>query len=203
MIKVGLLGDSIRQIGYGPLVGKYLGKNYAIFQNAENDRFARYTLRVLFDSREELASCDIIHFNCGLWDVSDLFGDGIFTSPAEYQATIFRIAKLLKKITPYVIFATTTPVREGNPYNKNETIDRYNALVVPGLKELGVQIDDLHALIAQDILGNVRAEDRLHLTNKGAELAAQAVANSILSFPIKEGRGGSSVSIPTKTGAPI
>jgi lysophospholipase L1-like esterase len=203
MIKVGLLGDSIRQIGYGPLVGKYLGENYVVFQNGDNDRFARYTLRVLFDAREELASCDIIHFNCGLWDVSDLFGDGIFTNPSEYQETIFRIAKLLKRITPNVIFATTTPVREGNPYDQNSTIERYNALVVPGLKKMGVAINDLHALIAQDIPGNIRETDLLHLTPKGAELAAEAVAQAILSFDLAAGKGSAKASLPSKNGAPI
>jgi hypothetical protein len=202
MIKVGLLGDSIRQIGYGSLVGKYLGPNYQVFQREDNDRFASYTLRVLFDSREELSTCDIIHFNCGLWDVSDLFGEGYFTSPEDYQKTILRIARLLMKITPNVIFATTTPVRKENPYETSETIARYNALVVPPLKAMGVRIDDLNALISQDIPGNIRSEDCLHLTPKAAELAAQAVAQSILSFHLQDGKDKKAV-ILSRSGAPV
>ena len=49
MKKVTLLGDSIRQIGYGTRVPELLGEDYEVFQPEENCRFVKYTLRMLFD----------------------------------------------------------------------------------------------------------------------------------------------------------
>lgn len=71
--------------------------------------FAAYTLRGLHEWKEGLAGSDIIHWNNGLWDTCDLFGDGAFTPLDTYVETMVRIARLLKRITPNIIFATTTP----------------------------------------------------------------------------------------------
>ncbi|MCI6734265.1 MAG: hypothetical protein MR437_04210, partial [Clostridiales bacterium] len=74
MKKVTLLGDSIRQIGYGKTVAEELRKEgIEVFQPEENCRFSKYTLRMLFDYKEQIAGSDVIHWNNGLWDVSDLF----------------------------------------------------------------------------------------------------------------------------------
>lgn len=48
-MKVTLIGDSIRMIGYGKLVPELLGDEYEVYQPNENGRFAKYTLRGLFD----------------------------------------------------------------------------------------------------------------------------------------------------------
>ena len=45
MIKVTLLGDSIRMIGYGLEVPALLGEDFEVFQPDDNCRFAKYTLR--------------------------------------------------------------------------------------------------------------------------------------------------------------
>ena len=112
MIKVALLGDSIRLIGYGRVVPEMLGEEYEVFQPAENCRFAKYTLRGLFDWENELKGCDIVHWNNGLWDtVKNRPDSEPFSSPEEYLATMLRIAKHLKENHKIVIFATTTPVR--------------------------------------------------------------------------------------------
>lgn len=94
----------------------------------------------------------------------------------EYYYLI--IARLLKEITPNVIFATTTPVNPKHPHNKNSDIQRFNALVVPHLQAMGIQINDLHALVAEDIEGNI-CEDLIHLSAKGIELCSQQVVNEI------------------------
>ena len=51
-------------------------------------------------------------------------------------------------------------------------------LVVPKLKELGVQINDLYAIVADDIQGNI-CDDLIHLSPKGIELCAKQVAEMI------------------------
>lgn len=49
MIRVTLLGDSIRMIGYGLKVPVLLRDDFEVFQPKDNCRFAKYTLRGLFD----------------------------------------------------------------------------------------------------------------------------------------------------------
>ena len=180
--KVALLGDSIRQIGYGLKVPALLGEGYEVFQPDDNCRFAKYTLRGIFDWGEDLKDCEVIHWNNGLWDVCNLFGDGqLFSTDEEYVENILRVARLLKEITPNVIFATTTPVHPEYLYNKNTDIQRFNALVVPRLREMGVLINDLYSLVAEDIEGNI-CEDQIHLSEKGIEICSQQVAKMIINY---------------------
>ena len=110
MKKVTLLGDSIRLIGYGSKVAEILKKEgVEVFQPDDNCSFAKYTLRMHFDLKDQIEGSDVIHWNNGLWDVSDLFGDGQFSTTEEYCQNMLRIADILLKITPNVIFATTRP----------------------------------------------------------------------------------------------
>ena len=88
MIKVTLLGDSIRQIGYGLKVPELLGENFEVFQPDINCKFAKITLRGLFDWEQQMAGSRIVHWNNGLWDVCDLFGDGLFSTEEEYSRNI-------------------------------------------------------------------------------------------------------------------
>ena len=179
MKKVSLLGDSIRLFGYGPLVPDLLGEGYTVFQPQENCKFAKFTLRGLFDWKAELETSDVIHFNCGLWDVCDVVGDGkLFSSDEEYAENILRIARRLLTFTPNVIFATTTPVNPANPTTTNADIDRFNSLVVPKLQAMGVKINDLNALVREDIEGNI-CDDLLHLSELGAKRCAEQVVDCI------------------------
>ena len=179
MKKVSLIGDSIRLFGYGPLVPALLGEDVTVFQPQENCRFAKYTLRGMYDWKAELETSDVIHFNCGIWDAGDVVGDGLlFSSDEEYVENILRIARRLLQFTPKVIFATTTPVNPSYVSVDNKDVDRFNALVVPKLRALGVEINDLHALVAEDIEGNI-CEDKLHLSPLGAKRCAEQVAKVI------------------------
>ena len=96
MKKVVLLGDSIRLWGYGARTVELLGEDYAVWQPEDNCRFTSYTLRMLFEYKSQMEGSDVIHFNCGLWDVCDLFGDGAFTPLDTYVAQLVRIASILK-----------------------------------------------------------------------------------------------------------
>ena len=175
MKKAVLLGDSIRQIGYGTLVPALLCDEFEVWQPDDNCRFAQYLLRGLFDWRARMEGADVVHFNVGHWDLCDLFGDGPFTPIDEYAGTVFRIARILLSRCPNVIFATTCPVRPENRYNRNETIDAFNAAVVPTLTRMGVIINDLHAA-ASDVERCIRADDCIHLTEEGIRLCAKQTA---------------------------
>ena len=179
MIKVTLLGDSIRQIGYGTVVPRLLGNEFEVFQPKENCKFSKNTLRGLFDWHIDMQNSRIIHWNNGLWDVCDLFGDGPFTAEDEYVTNMSRIADILTAHYEKVIFATTTPVTEQNCYNKNSVIKRYNELIVPILLKKGIIINDLYGLVASDIDKYIRKDDNIHLTDAGIDACSAQVVEHI------------------------
>ena len=180
MKKVTLLGDSIRQIGYGTKVPEMLGEEYEVFQPEDNCRFVKYTLRMLFDFKAQIEGSDVIHWNNGLWDIpTALFDDGEpFTSEEEYVVNMLRVAKELKKLGKRVIFATTTPVYYEFPYNDNKIIKRYNDLIVPKLQEMGIEINDLYTTVMQDLYKYIGA-DQIHLSEEGIAVCAEQVVKAI------------------------
>ena len=204
MIKVTLLGDSIRQIGYGLKVPELLGENFEVFQPDINCKFAKFTLRGLFDWEQQMAGSRIVHWNNGLWDMCDLFGDGLFSTEEEYSLNILRIADLLLKKYDKVIFATTTPVASQNSYNSNANIERYNALVVPALQAKGVIINDLYKLVSSDIDRYI-CDDHIHLTAKGIEACSEQVTAIIRSTAesLTQTAAEAPFSADRRTGAPV
>lgn len=180
MKKAVLLGDSIRLLGYGTRVPALLSPDISVWQSEDNGRFATYTLRTCFDYKDELESADVIHWNNGLWDTCDLFGDGPFTPLPVYIDTLKRIAGILLSYCPRIIFATTTPTR-GLWGHDPARLKAYNDAAVKALVPMGVHINDLCALISADPDGLIRDDDLIHLNSKGIELAAEQVASCIRS----------------------
>lgn len=180
MKKVTLLGDSIRQIGYGTKVPELLGEEYEVFQPEENCRFVKYTLRMLFDYKAQIEGSDVIHWNNGLWDIPTAMYDDNepFTDIDEYVNNMLRVAKLLKSLGKRIIFATTTPVRLEHPYNKNSVIKEYNEAIVPKLKEIGIEINDLHAIVNTDIYKYI-CDDNIHLSEEGINLCSNQIVKLI------------------------
>ena len=181
MKKVVLLGDSIRMIGYGNRVAELLEKECDIWQPDDNCRFAKYTLRMLFDCKEQIDGADVIHWNNGLWDTCDILGDGkLFTPLEEYVDNMLRIADILLAYGKKVIFATTTPTHPDYPYNSLENIQRYNEALVSELKKKGLLINDLFATMLPHCYDGLR-DDLIHLNDRGIELCAKQVADMIRS----------------------
>ena len=180
MVNVTLLGDSIRMIGYGPVVPKLLGDGYKVWQPGENCRFAQYTLRGLYDWRDAMKDTQIVHWNNGLWDACDIFPEdrGLFTPLDFYVSTMIRIGRILTARYRKVIFATTTPVRIENPNNKTTWVDEYNAAIVPELKKLGIEINDIGSAVKADINRYI-CSDLIHLSEEGINLCAGMTADSI------------------------
>ena len=181
MKKIVLLGDSIRLNGYGTQIEQFLGKDYEIWQPEDNCRYSFYTLRLLRDFPNEIKGADVIHWNNGLWDICDWYGDGTLVPLDMYVATMKRIASILLSWGIKVIFATTTPIKEGSLYMSNDNIDAYNAAVVPVLQDMGVIIHDLHTFVADNLAEYIKDEDLLHLTQAGTEACARRVAEVIQS----------------------
>ena len=178
MPKITLLGDSIRQIGYGTKVPEMLGEGFEVYQPKENCRFSKHTLRgVTCEWAKEIDGSDIVHWNNGLWDVID-YGYGIFTPEEEYVANMLKIAEILQKRAGKVIFATITPVTEKYPWTNVEVIRRYNEIVVPELEKRGVIINDLHTTVWDNIDEYIR-EDNIHLSEAGIDACAKQVCDII------------------------
>ena len=178
MKKIVLIGDSIRMIGYGGPVAERLSPEFEVWQPDDNCRFAQYTLRGMWDWQDGMRDADIIHWNNGLWDICQLFGDGEFTPIDEYVSTMLRIARILKSRSKTVIFATTTPVRPENLHNKNEVIEAYNAALVPRLLEMGIVINDLYTPLSKDVYRFI-CDDTIHLSEEGIALSTLLVEDII------------------------
>ena len=177
MKKIILLGDSIR-LSYQDRVCELLGSDFAVWGPDDNCRFASYTLRMLYDYREQLKGADLIHFNCGLWDMCDLFGDGPFTPLEVYVEQMVRIAKILKTYAPVVVFAATTPPSPKMWGHDMDRVRAYNAAAMAALEPLGVLFDDLFTPVAEDI-DRMISEDYLHASPYGVEILANRVADCI------------------------
>ena len=177
-MKVTLLGDSIRLAGYGKVVPQLLGDGFEVYQPPENCRFAKYTLRGLFEWERQMAGSKIVHWNNGLWDTCNLFDDGNFCSKEEYLTDVLRIAKILTKRYNKVIFATTTPVNPKQPHNDNKIIKEYNDYVVSHLEKMGVIINDLYGVVYPGIDEYI-CDDLIHLTDAGIRVCGEKVAEII------------------------
>ena len=178
MKKVVLLGDSIRLIGYGHRVAELLGEEYTVWQPDDNCRFASYTLRMAFEWKAQMQGADVIHWNNGLWDVCDLFGDGAFTPIDAYCDLMVRIARVLKTYGKTVIFATTTPTHPDMWGHDHDRLVAYNEAVTAALRKEGIVINDLFATIDADIPTYI-CPDLIHLSKEGIEVAAKQVAECI------------------------
>ncbi len=177
MKKVILLGDSIRLIGYGKHVPSLLGSEYKVWQPEDNCRFAAYTLRMLYDYRNELQGADIIHWNNGLWDLTDIVDGKPFTPFDEYIALLLRIQNTLKKFAPRIIFATTTPTKGCSDHSIERTV-LYNSAAVKALSAEGAEINDIFATVSADIPAMI-CSDLIHLSEHGEITVAHQVAEAI------------------------
>jgi len=152
MKKIVLIGDSIR-MGYDKYVKEALEGVAEVYYPTENCRFSQYTLRYLHEWKrkgEWPDDVDLVHWNVGLWDVAEIYGEEPLSSPAHYTEMIARIDQRIRMLFPKakVVFATSTAVREegykGVFHRYNATIEKYNALAQATLAHTDTVINDLY-----------------------------------------------------------
>ncbi len=177
MIKVTLIGDSIRQ-QYQNRVEALLGKDFEVFSPSENCRFSKYIYRGLFDWSSSMSGSRIVHWNTGHWDICDLFGHGPFTPEGEFVENINKIMDILEGRYEIIIFSTTTPVTDNNRYNSNDVIKRYNDIAVSILQKRGAMILDLNTPLYPE-RDRYISTDTIHLSYEGIELCATMIAEKI------------------------
>lgn len=179
-----LIGDSIRE-GYCETVKKELYDIANVVYPNDNCRFTQYVLIRLYDWSKPYQdlNMDLVHFNCGHWDVAHWNGEEESLNDIEtYCGNIKRIIKRLKTIFPNakIIFATTTAMNPNgsigiNP-RSNEEICRYNAAVRKILPE-DVYINDLYKLTST--YNEDKYADYCHFTKSAFEGLGIEVANYI------------------------
>lgn len=186
MKKIVLIGDSIR-MGYDKYVKDALSGTACVYYPEENCRFAEYVLRYAHEWKKNGDwgdDVDLVHWNAGLWDALELFGDEPLTSISYYAEAISRIDRRLRMLFPKakMVFATSTPVNEGmsNPdfTRHNSTIEKYNAAALEALSNTDTVIDDLYSLMAE-IPDKLRSDWVHFYTPGGIELIGGKVLSVI------------------------
>lgn len=156
MKKIVLIGDSIR-MGYDKYVKEALSEVAEVYYPEENCRFAENVLRYAHEWKDKTGApddVDLVHWNAGLWDVLELFGDEPLSTKEYYANVIPRIDRRLRMLYPKakLVFATSTSVNEGmaNPafYRHNSNIEAYNEIAVRALESTDTVINDLYTLSA-------------------------------------------------------
>ena len=186
MKKVVLIGDSIR-MGYDKYVKEALDGVAEVFYPPENCRFAEYVLRYAHEWKtngEWGDDVDLVHWNAGLWDALELFGDEPLTSLSYYEEAIKRIDKRLRMLFPKAkfVFATSTNVSEkmSRPEftRHNSTIQKYNDAALRALSDTDTVINDLHPITAS--VPDSYHSDWVHFyTPEGTELIGGTVLSVI------------------------
>ena len=158
MKKIILLGDSIR-MGYDKYAKMALEGVAEVYSPEENCRFTQYMLRFIHKWVGDSGfgeETDLVHFNVGLWDVIQIMYDEPITPIDVYEQYLHRICKRIRQCCPKakVVFATSTPIHQANYeavkhefWRSNETIKAYNAVAVKVMKEHGIEVNDLYALM--------------------------------------------------------
>lgn len=183
-----LIGDSIAG-GYTKPVRELLRERAVVHKNKGN---AAHTAHGLAKLDEWLAAgtgeWDVIHFNHGLHDLAyrNANGKGLnkatgkqFHSVAQYRANLEKIVARLKETRAELIFATTTPVPEGEPGRVVGDELRYNAVARNIMLENGVGIDDLHALAAGRMGELATRPGNVHFKKAASRLLAEQVVKTI------------------------
>ena len=175
MKQILLLGDSIR-MQYQPVVGKKLADIATVSGPEENGRWSGYTLNSLRFWLPQLPAPDLVHWNCGLWDMGDDYQERRhFYMPDLYEETCHRICRVLRKWThrpdlPLVI-ATTTPTLQGD----HQDVLLYNDILKKVAAEENAAVNDLYAVVNAD-KPRMIGEDHIHLSPEGVEAVAEQTA---------------------------
>ncbi|MBQ8409687.1 MAG: SGNH/GDSL hydrolase family protein [Clostridia bacterium] len=187
MKKIILIGDSIR-FGYDKYVKDALEGVAEVYYGNDSARFSEYTLRYLSDWKHDNGwgnDIDLVHWNTGLWDVLEMYGELPISNPQQYGETIGKIERQIKILFPKAkqVFATSTSVieeRYGHDRKRhNHFIEQYNKIAVETLAGTGCVINDLYTLTKNAPM-EIRDGDPTHFyTPAGTKLIGDRVLSVI------------------------
>ncbi len=183
--RVLLLGDSIR-LSYQPIVADLLKGWAEVIGPDENCQFSLYTLASLERWIDELGKPDIIHWNNGIHDAGYNPDREPSQVPIEfYNSALNLTLERLRKLTPYIIWATSTPIHKDKPFRNdewswhNEEIEKYNRIAIQVMNVNNIPINDLHSLVSKNT-DEYLCEDQIHLSETGQMACAEAVSRAII-----------------------
>jgi acyl-CoA thioesterase-1 len=131
---------------------------------------------------------DVIHFNFGLHDLKYIDEQGKNTSPEkgrqqvpleQYEKNLESLVERMKRSGEVVIFATTTPVPEGERQRAHDDSIKYNEAARRVMERQGVRINDLHAFMAPRQKEMQIKPGDVHFTPAGYKALAGEVAKHI------------------------
>ena len=129
---------------------------------------------------------DVIHFNFGLHDLKYVDEAGNLVAPdkgrqvasvEQYEQNLRQIVERLKKTEARLIWASTTPVPDGSAGLVMSDEVRYNAIAAKIMKDAGIAIDDVHAVVVRN--PDFQLPRNVHFTPEGYTALARVVADSI------------------------
>lgn len=189
--RVLLIGDSI-SIGYTKPVIELL-KDKAEVQrvkgNAGHTGMGLAGVPKWLDAKH--GKWDVIHFNWGLWDLCyrnpesktqghrDKVNGELTHTPEQYREYLEKIVALLKETDAKLIWASTTPVPEGEAGRKVGDDLIYNRVAAEVMKKHGITINDLHSVMAPHMKTLTTGPGNVHFTAEGSMLLAKQVAAEI------------------------
>lgn len=132
---------------------------------------------------------DLIHFNVGLHDLKyavqgklDKVNGTQISTLNEYEKNLHSIIKYLKETYPNVklIFATTTPVPEGEPGRIVGDDIKFNQIALKVMKDYkGITINDLYTFSIPVLEKHNAGNGNVHYEHEGARLQGIRVAEVI------------------------
>ena len=183
--RVLLIGDSI-SIGYTRAVRAILVDRANVHRPGENCGDTAYGLERIDDWLGQ-GPWAVIHFNFGLHDLKFLDAQGNYVppglgrqvaSPEEYGQNLRALVQRLQRTGARLIFATTTPVPAGSAGRQEGGEQAYNAAARRVMEDLGVTVNDLHALVRTGP-PDTQLPRNVHFTPAGSAHLARAVAARI------------------------
>jgi hypothetical protein len=183
--RVLILGDSI-SISYIPTVRARLAGKANVHRPPENCAESAKGVRSL-EQWLGTGKWDVIHFNFGLHDLkyADAAGNLVpvekgkqMATLALYESNLRTIVARLKKTGAKLIFATTTPVPEASNGRIGNDELRYNETAARVMKELGVELNDLHAFV-KPRQEKLQLPRNVHFTAEGAVALGNVVTDRI------------------------
>jgi acyl-CoA thioesterase-1 len=195
--RVLLIGDSISQ-GYRRTVVAELEEVAEVSRVPGNGEWTGTGVKKI-DAWLGDTDWDVIHFNWGLWDMYGWTYYDQDRSPKAYAERLDMLVKRLKQTDAVLIWATTTPPC---PENEVSMRERFKApgIVTPEVEQQyldaaqrvmqrhGIKINDLNALVREDLDTLQTGPDNVHFTAEGSAMLGRQVAAAIrdaLDLPAK------------------
>lgn len=173
--QVMLLGDSLR-MGYQPVVSRLMEGKANVSGPSENGRWAGYTLNSLRFWKDGMPIPDVVHWNCGLWNLGDDYGLGRpFTLPDEFVSELERTITVVHKLYPEAKLIMATIMPTDNPDSSD--IESYNEIIKEVAARNDIPVDDLFPVVKEN--PGLIGPDHIHLTDEGYEIVAAKVVSAI------------------------